>query len=112
MTMVDLDGGTFRMGSVDARAYPADGEGPIHVVELSPFRIDAVTVSTTRFAEFVEATGHVTEAERFGWSFVFAGFLPDDFPDHPRRRRLRVVAAGRRRRLAASGGSAVEPRRP
>ena len=69
------------MGSVDARAYPADGEGPIHVVELSPFRIDAVTVSTTRFAEFVEATGHVTEAERFGWSFVFAGFLPDDFPD-------------------------------
>ena len=80
MTMVALDGGTFRMGSVDAWAYPADGEGPIHVVELSPFRIDAVTVSTTRFAEFVEATGHVTEAERFGWSFVFAGFLPDDFP--------------------------------
>ena len=79
--MVALDGGSFRMGSVDARAYPADGEGPIHVVEVSPFRIDAHAVSTTRFAEFVDATGHVTEAERFGWSFVFAGFLPDDFPD-------------------------------
>ena len=24
--------------------------------------------------------GHVTEAERFGWSFVFGGLLPDDFP--------------------------------
>ena len=24
--------------------------------------------------------GYVTEAERFGWSFVFAGLLPDDFP--------------------------------
>ena len=23
----------------------------------------------------------VTEAERFGWSFVFAGLLPDDFPE-------------------------------
>ena len=23
----------------------------------------------------------MTEAEQFGWSFVFAGFLPDDFPD-------------------------------
>ena len=27
------------------------------------------------------ATGHRTEAERFGWSFVFGGLLPDDFPD-------------------------------
>ena len=36
--------------------------------------------ATTAFAAFVDATGHVTEAERFGWSFVFAGFLPDDFP--------------------------------
>ena len=79
--MVALDGGAFRMGSVDARAYPADGEGPIHVVELRPFRIDAMAVSNARFSGFVDATGHVTEAERFGWSFVFAGFLPDDFPD-------------------------------
>ena len=81
MTMVAVEGGSFRMGSVDARSYPADGEGPVHVVELSPFRIDPHAVTTTRFAEFVDATGHVTEAERFGWSFVFAGFLPDDFPD-------------------------------
>ena len=32
-----------------------------------------------RWAEFAEATGHRTEAERAGWSFVFAGLLPDDF---------------------------------
>jgi formylglycine-generating enzyme required for sulfatase activity len=69
------------MGSVDARAYPADGEGPIHVVELSAFHIDAHAVDNDRFAAFVDATGHVTEAERFGWSFVFGGFLPDDFED-------------------------------
>ena len=80
-TMVALEGGAFHMGSVDATAYAADGEGPIHVVELAPFRIDPFTVSNARFAAFVDATGHVTEAERFGWSFVFAGFLPDDFPD-------------------------------
>ena len=79
-TMVDLEGGRFRMGSVDEGAYPEDGEGPIHVVDLSPFRIDAYTVTNARFGAFVEATGHVTEAERFGWSFVFGGFLPDDFP--------------------------------
>ena len=32
------------------------------------------------FGAFVEATGYVTEAEQYGWSFVFAGLLPDDFP--------------------------------
>jgi formylglycine-generating enzyme len=79
--MVALEGGAFHMGSVDARAYAADGEGPIHVVQLGRFRIDAFAVSNSRFSTFVDATGHLTEAERFGWSFVFAGFLPDDFPD-------------------------------
>jgi formylglycine-generating enzyme required for sulfatase activity len=77
---VDLPGGTFRMGSTGAAAYAADGEGPVHEVALSSFRIDPHTVSNARFAEFVDATGHRTDAERFGWSFVFAGLLPDDFP--------------------------------
>ncbi|HEX3087803.1 MAG TPA: formylglycine-generating enzyme family protein [Ilumatobacteraceae bacterium] len=80
-TIVSLPGGTFDMGSAGTEAYPADGEGPVHSVELSPFGIDTVAVSIARFQEFAEATGFVTEAERFGWSFVFGGFLPDDFPD-------------------------------
>ena len=80
-TMVSLPGGTFDMGAAGSEAYPADGEAPVHPVELSPFAIDTVAVSIARFQEFVEATGFVTEAERFGWSFVFGGFLPDDFPD-------------------------------
>jgi hypothetical protein len=29
---------------------------------------------------FVGETGYITDAERFGWSFVFAGLLPDEFP--------------------------------
>ena len=37
-------------------------------------------MSNAEFAEFVAATGHRTDAERLGSSFVFAGFLPDDFP--------------------------------
>jgi sulfatase modifying factor 1 len=74
-----LDGGEFLMGS-DAPGYPGDGEGPAHPVRLSPFGIDPHAVSSARFAAFVEATGHVTDAERYGWSFVFGGLLPDDFP--------------------------------
>jgi formylglycine-generating enzyme required for sulfatase activity len=79
--LLQLGGGKFRMGAVGAVAYPADGEGPIHVVELSPHRMSATAVTNEEFAAFVEATGHRTEAERYGWSFVFGGLLPDDFPD-------------------------------
>ena len=79
--MVRLDGGEFLMGTDDAVGFPADGEGPVRAVTLSPFRIDPTAVSNVSFAEFVDATGYLTDAERYGWSFVFAGLLPDDFPD-------------------------------
>jgi formylglycine-generating enzyme len=78
--MVLLDGGEFLMGSDDRDGFPADGEGPIRLVGLSPFWIEPAALSNARFATFVEATGHLTEAERYGWSFVFGGLLPDDFP--------------------------------
>ena len=79
--LVELDGGTFSMGTEDKFGYPDDGEGPVREVEISPFAIEVETVSNRRFADFVEATGYTTDAERFGWSFVFAGLLPDSFPD-------------------------------
>jgi formylglycine-generating enzyme len=78
--MVLLAGGEFVMGTDSRDGYPSDGEGPARTVRLQPFWIDTTAVSNACFAEFVEATEHATEAERFGWSFVFAGFLPDDFP--------------------------------
>jgi formylglycine-generating enzyme len=78
--MVALPGGEFRFGSDDEHVYPEDGEGPVRQVSVNPILIDRHTVSNARFAAFVEATGYVTDAERFGWSFVFAGLLPDDFP--------------------------------
>jgi sulfatase modifying factor 1 len=72
---VSLPGGTFRMGSNDREGFPADREGPVRSVTVEPFAIDAGAVTNARFAAFVAQTGHVTDAERFGWSFVFAGFL-------------------------------------
>jgi formylglycine-generating enzyme len=75
-----VDAGEFLMGSADPLAYPGDGEGPVRRVTLDAFWIDACAVSNAEFARFVEATGHVTTAEQFGWSFVFAGLLPEDFP--------------------------------
>jgi formylglycine-generating enzyme required for sulfatase activity len=77
--MVLLPGGTFLMGTEEDGGYPEDGEGPVREVELGSFWISATAVSNSEFEEFVRHAGYVTDAERFGWSFVFAGLLPDDF---------------------------------
>lgn len=76
---IRLAGGTFRMGT-DEKILPDDGEYPSRRVSVGPFAIDPYAVTNEWFAEFVAATGYVTDAERLGWSYVFAGFLPDDYP--------------------------------
>jgi len=68
------------MGTDDPKGYPADGEGPVHEVEVKDFEIGTHTVTNREFAGFVEDTGYVTTAEKFGNSFVFGGLLPDEFP--------------------------------
>jgi formylglycine-generating enzyme len=50
-------------------------------VRLSPFAIDATTVTNADFAKFVSKTGYVTEAERFGFSAVFHLVLAADDED-------------------------------
>ena len=65
--MVFVGGGRFRMGSDEDMPY----EGPAHEVAVNSFWMDSREVSVGEFARFVEATGYVTEAERFGWSGVF-----------------------------------------
>lgn len=57
--MVRMDGGVFWMGSDDH--YPE--ERPAHPVRVDPFWIDAAPVTNREFAAFVDATGHVTNAE-------------------------------------------------
>lgn len=74
--MVQLEGGQFIMGSEGPEVWAADGEGPVREVTLSPFWIDQTTVTNDAFSQFVAETGYVTEAEEFGWSFVFLNQLP------------------------------------
>ena len=74
--ILPIPGGAVTLGT-DAPLLPQDGEGPSRRAMLRPFRIDAHAVTNRRFAAFVAATGHVTEAERFGWSYVFWMFIPE-----------------------------------
>ena len=73
--MVELAGGAFLMGAASEGEPDFDGEGPVREVTLEPFAIDAHAVTNAQFAAFIEATGYQTEAERFGWSFVFSRHL-------------------------------------
>src|SRR5690625_6329749 len=66
------------MGTEDADRNPADGESPIRSVQVPAFRIDATCVTNAEFAAFVDDTGYVTEAEEYGWSFVFGGLLSSE----------------------------------
>jgi formylglycine-generating enzyme required for sulfatase activity len=78
--MARLDRCEVVIGSNARERPPSDGEGPARRVVVNAFAIDCAAVDNSRFARFVDATGYVTDAERFGWSFVFWLFLPDDFP--------------------------------
>ncbi|KAH8071264.1 formylglycine-generating oxidase [Aureococcus anophagefferens] len=63
--------GEFRMGTDRPRIF-VDGEAPSRRVALSrAFLMDVYEATNDDFAAFVDATGYVTDSERFGWSFVF-----------------------------------------
>lgn len=73
--------GEFWMGN-DRSPYPGDGEGPRRRVWLDSYQLSVTTVTNSEFQRFVNATGYVTDAEKYGWSFVFEGLLlPGEKPE-------------------------------
>ncbi|MBM6579622.1 formylglycine-generating enzyme family protein [Microvirga sp. BT689] len=86
--MIQIAGGTFRMGSEEH--YPE--EAPVHRVTVGDFWIDRTPVTNRQFREFVQATGHVTVAEKVPDPRDYPGALPHmlkagslvfDPPPHP-----------------------------
>lgn len=71
--MVWVRGGTFEMGS--DRHYAE--EAPAHQVSVDPFWIDRTPVTNRQFRDFVQATGHVTVAEKTPKAEDYPGALPD-----------------------------------
>ncbi|WP_256377713.1 formylglycine-generating enzyme family protein [Neorhizobium sp. NCHU2750] len=74
--VIAVKGGATFVGTSEP-VLPMDGEGPRRAITLDDFYLEAEAVTVARFAEFVESTGYVTEAETFGCSAVFSGLLPD-----------------------------------
>ncbi|XP_030637809.1 inactive C-alpha-formylglycine-generating enzyme 2 [Chanos chanos] len=74
--MVYVAGGSMRMGTNDVDGR--DGESPARDVSVKPFKIDKYPVTNSDFREFIRAQKYKTEAETFGWSFVFQDFVSDE----------------------------------
>lgn len=60
--MVYVPGGTTHIGADDG----SPDERPVFEVEVKPFYMDVHPVTVAEFRRFVEATGHVTDAEKTG----------------------------------------------
>ena len=111
---VEVPGGPALLGTNEP-ALAVDGEGPLKKRSVKPFRMDATTVTNARFAEFVAATDYITEAERFGDSFVFDKFLPDNLQDGPRVAAApwwRAVEGASWRAIYGPGSGMGEPDHP
>ncbi|MAT15379.1 MAG: sulfatase-modifying factor protein [Planctomyces sp.] len=73
--MVWISGGEFQMGIEDRRFRDTT---PVHRVKVDGFHIDKTEVTNAQFAEFVEATGYVTVAERTPTAEEFPGAPPEN----------------------------------
>jgi sulfatase modifying factor 1 len=67
--MVRLPAGAFTFGST--RGYPDERPASAQKQAVASFWIDQAEVTNAQFAQFVRATGYVTEAEREGAGVVF-----------------------------------------
>jgi len=82
METAAIPGGHPILGTATPR-IPHDGEELRRSGPLKPFQIGTTTVTNAEFARFVDATSYVTEAEEFGWSFVFWSDVPPHVTDAP-----------------------------
>ena len=95
------------MGADSIDGYRADGEGPPRRIKLTGFSIAACAVTNAEFEAFVRDTGHVTDAERCGWSFVFRGFVGEAL-----RERCRGVSSEAPWWVAVNGACWQRPEGP
>lgn len=74
---IPIPGGSGLVGT-QQEYIQHDGEAPLRKTNVKPFLMAPTAVTNAEFARFVDATNFVTEAEQFGWSFVFWSAVSKD----------------------------------
>lgn len=99
-----IPGGTFLMGS--DRHYPE--EAPAHRVRVNGFWMDRYAVTNAEFRRFVDATGHVTLAERPANAADYPGAKPEMLvPSSVMFKKARTVSTSA---ITTTGGSTCRVR--
>jgi formylglycine-generating enzyme required for sulfatase activity len=70
-TLIYIPAGNFTMGSAISDAEADTDEKPQRAVYLDSFWIDKTEVTNAMFAQFAQATGYKTDAEREGWGYGY-----------------------------------------
>lgn len=78
--MALIQKGTYFVGTNEP-IFVNDRESPERMVSIDEFYLDKHEVTNAKFKEFVEATNYVTEAEKFGDSFVFKGQIDENMQE-------------------------------
>ncbi|XP_003435826.2 formylglycine-generating enzyme [Anopheles gambiae] len=85
-----IPGGEYVIGTNEP-IFVKDRESPARPATIRDFYLDQYEVSNAQFKAFVDQTGYVTEAEKFGDSFVFQQLLSE--PVRQQYEDFRVAAA-------------------
>ncbi|XP_023301906.2 formylglycine-generating enzyme [Lucilia cuprina] len=85
-----IPGGKYLVGT-DEPHFKEDHESPERLVTIKDFYMDKYEVSNEKFKDFVKATKYVTEAEKFGDSFLFKTLLSSQ--DQEKLKDFRVASA-------------------
>lgn len=78
--VVAIPGGPALLGT-DFPVITEDEESPCRTKRLKPFQMMRTTVTNAMFAAFVADTDYVTDAQKYGWSFVFYNDVAVDIPE-------------------------------
>lgn len=85
--MVKIEAGDYFIGTNEP-IFESDNESSLKMMHTEKFYMDKYEVSNAQFKEFVESTGYVTQAEKFGDSFVFEGLLSESTRDKYQENRV------------------------
>lgn len=75
-----IKGGKFIVGTTDddPDCIQEDGEAIRQTVVLQDFYLSKYPVTNAQFDQFIKETNYVTDAEKYGWSYVFHNFISTD----------------------------------
>ncbi len=88
----EIPGGQAFVGT-DQPYIAVDEEGPCRIQHIKPFKMMKTTVTNAMFRKFIDETNYKTDAQRFGWSFVFEHQMIKSGRDNPDKKLQSTVGA-------------------